>query len=189
MELTTLCVRSPSGHALSMKLPLEVSPHPRPLHCHGQIQHLSRTSEPYNPIKQDTKNGRLREYEWGDMCWNYGAFPQVCNPRLPCLQLFCLTALFHLHFLHRHGKTPHTSTLTRSARAITILLVSGRLWLPHSNVLLTASLHFVLTDAVGIGNASLVFRSTVTSLIFAFVWICVRLRLGAVDGALGPLSL
>lgn len=28
-------------------------------------------------IKQDTKNGALREYKWGDMLFNYGAFPQV----------------------------------------------------------------------------------------------------------------
>ena len=35
------------------------------------------TSEPFNPIKQDVKNGLLREYQWGDMICNYGAFPQT----------------------------------------------------------------------------------------------------------------
>ena len=35
------------------------------------------TGEPFNPIKQDTKNGKLREYNYGDMCFNYGAFPQT----------------------------------------------------------------------------------------------------------------
>ena len=35
------------------------------------------TGEPLNPIKQDVKNGVLREYKWGDMLFNYGAFPQT----------------------------------------------------------------------------------------------------------------
>ncbi|KAF0720567.1 Aste57867_207 [Aphanomyces stellatus] len=35
------------------------------------------TGEPFNPIKQDTKNGKLREYGWGDMMFNYGALPQT----------------------------------------------------------------------------------------------------------------
>jgi len=35
------------------------------------------TGEPYNPIKQDTKNGKLRNYNYGDMCFNYGAMPQT----------------------------------------------------------------------------------------------------------------
>jgi inorganic pyrophosphatase len=35
------------------------------------------TGEPLNPIKQDTKNGKLREYKYGDMLFNYGAFPQT----------------------------------------------------------------------------------------------------------------
>lgn len=35
------------------------------------------TGEPFNPIKQDVKNGKLREYKYGDMCFNYGAFPQT----------------------------------------------------------------------------------------------------------------
>jgi inorganic pyrophosphatase len=35
------------------------------------------TGEPFNPIKQDTKNGKLREYGWGDMMFNYGAMPQT----------------------------------------------------------------------------------------------------------------
>ena len=30
-----------------------------------------------NPIKQDVKNGVLRDYKWGDMLFNYGAFPQT----------------------------------------------------------------------------------------------------------------
>merc|ERR1712106_283400 len=35
------------------------------------------TGEEFNPIKQDTKNGKLREYKYGDMLFNYGAFPQT----------------------------------------------------------------------------------------------------------------
>lgn len=35
------------------------------------------TGEPFNPIKQDVKNGQLREYTWGDMMFNYGALPQT----------------------------------------------------------------------------------------------------------------
>jgi inorganic pyrophosphatase len=35
------------------------------------------TGEHFNPIKQDTKNGKLREYNYGDMVFNYGAFPQT----------------------------------------------------------------------------------------------------------------
>jgi inorganic pyrophosphatase len=35
------------------------------------------TGEPFNPIKQDTQNGVLRDYKWGDMAFNYGAFPQT----------------------------------------------------------------------------------------------------------------
>lgn len=35
------------------------------------------TGEPYNPIKQDMKNGIPRFYKHGDMMWNYGAFPQT----------------------------------------------------------------------------------------------------------------
>ena len=35
------------------------------------------TGELYNPIKQDVKNGRLRDYAFGDMLFNYGALPQV----------------------------------------------------------------------------------------------------------------
>mmetsp|Transcript_56301 Transcript_56301/g.91114 ORF Transcript_56301/g.91114 Transcript_56301/m.91114 type:complete len:463 (+) Transcript_56301:76-1464(+) len=35
------------------------------------------TAETMNPIKQDVKNGVLREYKWGDMMFNYGAFPQT----------------------------------------------------------------------------------------------------------------
>ncbi|CCW67668.1 unnamed protein product [Phytomonas sp. Hart1] len=35
------------------------------------------TDEPFNPIKQDIKNGVPRFYKHGDMMWNYGAFPQT----------------------------------------------------------------------------------------------------------------
>ncbi|KPA76912.1 acidocalcisomal pyrophosphatase [Leptomonas pyrrhocoris] len=35
------------------------------------------TGEPFNPIKQDIKNGVPRFYKHGDMMWNYGAFPQT----------------------------------------------------------------------------------------------------------------
>jgi inorganic pyrophosphatase len=34
------------------------------------------TKEPYNPIAQDRKNGKLRDYH-GPIYWNYGAFPQT----------------------------------------------------------------------------------------------------------------
>lgn len=37
----------------------------------------------FNPIKQDVKNGQLRFYKWGDMMFNYGAFPQTWeDPKL-----------------------------------------------------------------------------------------------------------
>ena len=38
----------------------------------------------YNPIQQDLrKDGSLREYKWGDMLFNYGAFPQTWeNPKV-----------------------------------------------------------------------------------------------------------
>jgi inorganic pyrophosphatase len=37
----------------------------------------------YNPIKQDIKDGKLRNYKWGDMMFNYGAFPQTWeNPNI-----------------------------------------------------------------------------------------------------------
>jgi len=35
------------------------------------------TGEDFNPIKQDVKKGRLREYNYGDMLFNYGCFPQT----------------------------------------------------------------------------------------------------------------
>ncbi|ESS70480.1 acidocalcisomal pyrophosphatase [Trypanosoma cruzi Dm28c] len=35
------------------------------------------TGEPFNPIKQDIKNGVPRFYKHGDMMWNYGALPQT----------------------------------------------------------------------------------------------------------------
>lgn len=35
------------------------------------------SGEEGNPIKQDHKNGVLRYYKWGDMMFNYGAFPQT----------------------------------------------------------------------------------------------------------------
>lgn len=35
------------------------------------------TGEEFNPIYQDVKNGALRSYAWGDMCFNYGAIPQT----------------------------------------------------------------------------------------------------------------
>ena len=33
--------------------------------------------EPSSPIKQDSKKGKVREYMWGDMMFNYGALPQT----------------------------------------------------------------------------------------------------------------
>jgi inorganic pyrophosphatase len=33
--------------------------------------------EAFNPIRCDLKNGMLRQYAWGDMLFNYGAFPQT----------------------------------------------------------------------------------------------------------------
>ena len=35
------------------------------------------TSEPFNPIKQDTKNGILRSFSKGDIFFNYGCFPRT----------------------------------------------------------------------------------------------------------------
>lgn len=35
------------------------------------------TKDVANAIKQDIKDGELREYKWGDMAWNYGAFSQT----------------------------------------------------------------------------------------------------------------
>jgi inorganic pyrophosphatase len=35
------------------------------------------TGEAGNPIHIDTKNGVLREFTYGDLCFNYGAFPQT----------------------------------------------------------------------------------------------------------------
>lgn len=35
------------------------------------------TNEPWNPIKQDTKRGALRQYGHGDMPFNYGFLPQT----------------------------------------------------------------------------------------------------------------
>ena len=54
-------------------------------HCHliVEIPKFSRakfeiaTGEEYNPIKQDVKNGKLRNYNYGDMLFNYGCFPQT----------------------------------------------------------------------------------------------------------------
>jgi len=53
------------------------------LHFITEIPKFSRakfeiaTGEALNPIKQDVKNGKLRNYNWGDMLFNYGAFPQT----------------------------------------------------------------------------------------------------------------
>ena len=42
--------------------------------------------EPFNPIKQDIKKGRLRFvrncFPHHGYIWNYGAFPQVCRSSL-----------------------------------------------------------------------------------------------------------
>ena len=35
------------------------------------------TGEAYNSIKQDIRNGILREYTWGEMLFNYGCIPQT----------------------------------------------------------------------------------------------------------------
>ena len=44
--------------------------------------------EPFNPIKQDVKKGRLRYvrncFPHHGYIWNYGAFPQVRAPPQPC---------------------------------------------------------------------------------------------------------
>lgn len=41
------------------------------------------TKEPLNPIKHDIKKKKLRNYEWGDLSWNYGFFPQTWeNPEI-----------------------------------------------------------------------------------------------------------
>jgi inorganic pyrophosphatase len=41
------------------------------------------TSEPGNPIKQDERKGKPRSYNWGDMMFNYGMFPQTWED--PCI--------------------------------------------------------------------------------------------------------
>lgn len=47
------------------------------------------TKEPHNPIAQDKKNGKLRDYP-GPIYWNYGALPQtwedphVTHPEVQC---------------------------------------------------------------------------------------------------------
>ena len=39
----------------------------------------------YNPIIQDIKDGKLRYYQYGDMLFNYGAFPQTWeDPNIIC---------------------------------------------------------------------------------------------------------
>ena len=44
----------------------------------------------YNPIKQDTINGNLRRYNYGDIMFNYGAFPQTWeNPDIINLYTQC----------------------------------------------------------------------------------------------------
>jgi len=35
------------------------------------------TKEPFSPIKQDVKNGQLREFTYGNIPFNYGAIPQT----------------------------------------------------------------------------------------------------------------
>lgn len=47
------------------------------------------TGEEFNPIKQDTKNGKLREYTYGDMLFNYGAFPQTWEVRWAAVERCC----------------------------------------------------------------------------------------------------
>lgn len=58
-------------------------------------------NEPFNPLMQDIKNGKLRDFTYGDIPFNYGFIPQTwespketcphtsqCLPRiLPTLQL------------------------------------------------------------------------------------------------------
>lgn len=40
---------------------------------------------------QDVKKGKLREYEWGDMMFNYGALPQTWeDPTVKCRHSGCL---------------------------------------------------------------------------------------------------
>jgi len=42
------------------------------------------TKVPFNPIKQDIKKGKLREFTYGDIPFNYGCFPQTWeNPHQP----------------------------------------------------------------------------------------------------------
>eukprot|EP00965_Chrysotila_dentata_P037757 1255681-Pleurochrysis_carterae.AAC.1 len=49
----------------------------------SSLIYLFASAQEFNPIKQDTKNGKLREYKYGDMLFNYGAFPQTCAPPQP----------------------------------------------------------------------------------------------------------
>lgn len=73
-------------HHHSFPLPFPVQPWRNPdgtVNMIVEIPKWSRrkfeiaTGELFNPIKQDVKNGTLREYGWGDMIFNYGCVPQT----------------------------------------------------------------------------------------------------------------
>lgn len=61
------------GHGLDAKIFNFVTEIPKWTRAKYEIA----TGEPFNPIKQDVKNGKLRFYKHGDMCFNYGLFPRT----------------------------------------------------------------------------------------------------------------
>ena len=88
--------------------------------------------EPFNPIKQDIKRGKLRYvrncFPHHGYIWNYGAFPQVCDSVLLRFWLsFVALALVLLTDslpYTRLGKTPLRCTLRPRPRVTMTLLMS-----------------------------------------------------------------
>ncbi|RBQ95069.1 hypothetical protein VDGD_20286 [Verticillium dahliae] len=88
-------------------------------------QEISK-DELLNPIKQDTKKGKLRFvrncFPHKGYLWNYGAFPQVCSPHRQSTP----PSIHELIRLHRPGRTPTSSTPRPRPRVTTTLLTSAR---------------------------------------------------------------
>ena len=88
--------------------------------------------EPFNPIKQDIKKGRLRYvrncFPHHGYIWNYGAFPQVCDSVLLCfwLSFVALAPVLLTYSLPytRLVKTPLRFTLRPRPRVTMTLLMS-----------------------------------------------------------------
>jgi hypothetical protein len=73
----SLCLARLSVAALARSLARSLAQIPKWTRAKYEIA----TGEEFNPIKQDTKNGKLRNYNFGDMLFNYGAFPQTWEVR------------------------------------------------------------------------------------------------------------